>query len=114
MNIELYNDTYFSSKVRHAFTSNYHNKYSAFIDTISSKPHKNIPTITPAAEIFKESVNPIPAIKYIEATTIKPYSSHKINPNNTLQNKLFFVQYTPDITMQRWWHPIKIDIPSGK
>ena len=65
MNIELYNDTSFSEKVQHAFTSNSHDKYSAFIDTIASKPHKNTPTITPVSELFQESGNPIPTIEYI-------------------------------------------------
>ena len=41
MNIELYNEIYLASKGQHAFTSNSHNKYSAFIDTIASKPQKN-------------------------------------------------------------------------
>ena len=87
MNIELYNDTYFSEKVQHAFTSNSHDKYSDFIYTIASKPHKNTLIITPSAEIFQESGNPIPAIKSIETTTLKPHSSHTINFNDTLQKK---------------------------
>ena len=89
MNIKLNNDTYFPEKVDDTFTSNSHDKYSNFVDTISSKPHKNIPTITTAAEIFQESGNPIPTIKYIEATTLKPHSSHTINFNNTLHKKYY-------------------------
>ena len=73
MSIRLYNETYFAAKIQHAFTSNSHDKYSAFIDTIASIPHKSIPTITPAAELFQESVNPIRNIEYIAATTLKPH-----------------------------------------
>ena len=54
INIEMYNDTYLSAKGQHVFNSSSHDKYPAFVDTITSKPHKNIPTITPAAEIFQE------------------------------------------------------------
>ena len=36
INIELYNDTSFSEKGQQAFTFNSHDKYSAFIDIISS------------------------------------------------------------------------------
>ena len=64
-NIELYNDTYLSAKGQHAFTSNSHDKYSALIDTIASKPHKTIPTIIPATELFQESGNHIPTIESI-------------------------------------------------
>ena len=110
MNIKLNNDTYFPEKVDDTFTSNSHDKYSNFVDTISSKPHKNIPTITTAAEIFQESGNPIPTIKYIESTTLKPHSSHTINFNNNLHNKIFFIQYTPDGKIQLRWYPIQIDI----
>ena len=46
INTELYNDTNLSEKGQHAFTPNSNDKYSAFIDTIASKPHKNTPTIT--------------------------------------------------------------------
>ena len=56
----------------------------------------------------------IPTFEYIEATTIKPHSNHTINFNNTLHNKLFFIQYTPDGTMQQQWYPIQIDTPSEK
>ena len=56
----------------------------------------------------------IPTFEYIEATTIKPHSNHTINFINTLHNKLFFIQYTPDGTMQQQWYPIQIDIPSEK
>ena len=114
MNIERYNDTYFSAKGQHDFNSNSHDKYSAFIDTIASIPHKSIPTITPAAELFQESVNPICTIEYIAATTLKPHSYHTINFNNTLHKKIFFVQYISDGTIQRQWYPIQIDIPSTK
>ena len=100
MNIELYNDTYFSTKSQHDFTSNYHDKYSAFINTIASKPHKNRPTMTPTVELFQESFNPIPTINSIETNTLKDRSSHTINFNNTLHNQLFFNQCTPDGTMQ--------------
>ena len=114
MNIKLYNDTYFSAKVQQAFTSNSHYRYSAFIDTIASKPHKNMPRITPAAELFQESGNPFPTIEYIETTTLKPHSSHTINFNNTLHNKLFLIKYTSEGTMKRQWYPVKIDIHSTK
>ena len=114
INIELYNDTSFSENVQQAFTSNSYNKYSAFIDTIASKLHKNIPTITTSAEIFQEQGNPIPTIKYIEYTTLKPHSYHTINLNNTLHNKLLFTKYTPDGTVQHQWYPIQIDIPYTK
>ena len=98
MNIELYNDTYFSEKIQHTFTSKSHDKYSAFIDAIAYKLHKITPTITPAAELFHELNNHIYTIEYIEATTLKPHSTHTINFNDTLHNKLFFIQYTPDGT----------------
>ena len=87
MNTELYIDTDFSAKGQHAFASNSQDKYSAFIDTIASKTHKNTPIITPAAKLFQESGNPIPTIKYVEATTIKPHSSQTINFNTILHNK---------------------------
>ena len=114
MNIELYNDNNFSEKGQHAFTSNPYDKYSASVDTNTSKPHMIIPTITPAVELFQESDNLIPTIESIEATTLRPHSSHTINFNNTLHNKLFFIQYNPDGIMQCRWYPIQIDIPSTK
>ena len=100
MNIELYNHTYLLSKIQHAFTSNSHDKYSAFINTIVSKMHRNTSTITPAAELFHESVNLIPTINYIESATLKHHSSHTINFNITLHNQLLFIQYTPYGTIQ--------------
>ena len=100
MNTELYNETYLSSKIQHPFTSNSHDKYSAFINTIAYKPHKNTPTMTPAEEIFHESGNPIPTINSIEATTIKQHSSHIINFNISLHKKILLIQYTPDGIMQ--------------
>ena len=57
--------------------------------------------MTPTAELFQESFNPIPTINSIEANTRKDQSSHTINFNNTLHNQLFFIQYTPDIKRQR-------------
>ena len=114
MNTKLYNDTSFSAKFQHAFTSNYHDKYSTFIDTIASKLHKKTRTRTPVAELFQYSGNMIPTIEYIEATALKQQSSHIINFNDIIHNKLFFIQYTPDGTMQRRWYPIQINTPSTK
>ena len=71
MNIEIYNDNYFSAKGQHAFTSNYLDTYSALTDTITSKPHKNTPAITPKAELFQKSGNIISTNESIEVTTLK-------------------------------------------
>ena len=86
MNIDLYNDTFFSAKGRWMFTSNPYKPFTS-IDELEFKPHLPSP-ITTTKELFQESGNNIPSIETCNTGKLMPYT---IPSFNTLHNKLFLL-----------------------
>ena len=79
MNIEIYNDNYFSAKGQNSFTSNSHDKYSSFVDTIASKQQKTTQAITPAAELSRiRKSDPYYRICWSHYSQTTPFSHNQL------------------------------------
>ena len=107
MNIELYNNTFFSVTGQQMITPR-SDKPSTSIDQLAFTPH-TAPTFPSIKELFKSSNHKIPEPEIQRHTT---ESTNTLQINDTLHAKIFFIQYTPENTFKRRWYLIQIDIPS--
>jgi len=108
LRIEMCNDTYFSPDAI-KMDSSKSNQVSNEIDKRAFAEHINAPIIIPAAQLFEESGNVMPAT---EIMILPSESSCRHNNIASSKDKLFYIKYTPDQTMRSRWYLVQIDIES--
>ena len=106
LQIELYNDTYFPSNSKHITAPTVDQK-SSHVDELALREHQDLLSISSATSLFEDSKTPLPKIEEDICTSLDIFSD-----TVDLNNKLFFIQFTPEGTMRRRWYLIQIDIES--
>ena len=104
--ISLYDDIYFPSS-SHIIKQPFLDQPSCGIDKPSLASHVQ-PTFSPTAnELFQENGINMPPIEHSDSTDFT-----SIEAPTDLDNKLFFIQYTPEDTLRRRWYLVQIDMES--
>ena len=107
LRIEMYNDTYFSPDAVQ-LDKPMANQPSNDIDKQAFTAH-NEEVSLPAAQLFAETGNAMPATEEIPTITD---STCEHNVIESSEDKLFFIRFTPERTMRPRWYLIQIDMQS--
>ena len=103
----MYNYMYFQpSKVRVNRSINYE-AYNQ-VDSKSFKLYQNNPKIPSMTELFQESGNDLPLLEETELQSKFVWHNYILQ----LKDKLFFIKYTPQITLQAQWYIFQVDLAS--
>ena len=105
MDIDFYNDTFFTLKGKEKYTSPAHTE--SVIDKQTSKWHNIIPT---TKELHKETKTE-PTI-HTEQTKYKTTTSSINDLINSSSDKVLFIKFLPRGMMRPKWYPIQIDMVS--
>ena len=106
LNIELYNDTYFPTNSKHIINPSL-DKPTCSLDKLAFLEHSLPPDMPSSDTLFKESKLPCPPIESV-VNTILDESPVGLD----MSDKLFFIEYTPEGTLQRRWYLVQVDIQS--
>ena len=94
LNIELYNDTYFPTNSKHIINPSL-DKPTCSLDESAFFEHSLPPDMSSSAALFKESKLPCSPIESVVNTILDE------SPAGLDISEKFFVEYTPEGTLQR-------------
>ena len=102
LNIEMYNDTYFSMDGKKRMQEKGHPQTQ--VDQEANKWHNYLPTVN---QMHKETNTEAPTPEALSPTQSTSNLSNKINESI---DKVFFIKFTPAGTMRARWYPVQIDM----